>query len=79
MVMAPANTGNDNNNKIAVIKTAQPNKGILCMNIPGQRMFKIVTIKLIAPNSEEAPAKCKLKMAKSTEGPECACMLDRGG
>jgi hypothetical protein len=31
----------------------------------------MVTIKLIAPNKEEAPAKCKLKMAKSTEGPEC--------
>jgi hypothetical protein len=32
--------------------------------------LKIVTIKLIAPKIEEAPAKCKLKIAKSTEGPE---------
>jgi len=29
-----------------------------------------VVIKLIAPNIEAAPDKCKLKIAKSTEGPE---------
>jgi len=29
-----------------------------------------VTIKLIAPAMDEAPDKCKLKIAKSTEGPE---------
>jgi hypothetical protein len=40
------------------------------MNIPGHLIFKIVTIKLIAPRIEDAPAKCKLKIAKSTEGPE---------
>ncbi len=28
MVMAPANTGKDNNSKIAVIKTDQANKGV---------------------------------------------------
>jgi len=49
------------------------------MNIPGHLIFKIVTIKLIAPNKEDAPAKCKLKIAKSTEGPECACTLAKGG
>jgi len=27
-------------------------------------------MKLTAPKIEEAPAKCKLKIAKSTEGPE---------
>jgi len=32
-------------------------------------MCKIVTIKLIEPKSEEAPAKCKLNIAKSTAGP----------
>jgi len=37
---------------------------------PGTLIFKIVTIKLIAPNKEETPAKCKLKIAKSTEPPE---------
>jgi hypothetical protein len=79
MVIAPAKTGKDNNKRIAVMNTAQPKSGSLCINIPGQRIFKIVTIKFIAPKSEEAPAKCRLKIAKSTEGPECACTLDKGG
>ena len=30
-------------------------------------MFKIVEIKLIEPKIEEMPAKCNLKIAKSTE------------
>jgi hypothetical protein len=33
-------------------------------------MLIIVEIKLIAPNKEETPAKCKLKIAKSTAGPK---------
>jgi hypothetical protein len=70
MVIAPANTGNDNTNKKAVINTAQAYKGNLCINIPGARILKIVTIKFIAPKIEDTPAKCKLKIAKSTEGPE---------
>lgn len=36
-------------------------------------------MKLIAPNNEETPAKCKEKIAKSTEPPECDCTLDNGG
>jgi hypothetical protein len=32
-------------------------------------MLKIVVIKFIAPIIEEAPAKCKLKIAKSTDAP----------
>jgi hypothetical protein len=42
-------------------------------------MFKIVVIKLIAPAIEEIPARCKLKMAKSTAGLECARMPESGG
>jgi len=49
------------------------------MNIPGLRILKMVTIKLIAPKIDDAPAICKLKIAKSTEGPECACPEDKGG
>jgi hypothetical protein len=79
IVIAPANTGKENSNKNAVIKIAHAYKGILCINIPGHLIFKIVTIKLIAPNNEETPAKCKLNIAKSTEGPECDCTLDKGG
>jgi hypothetical protein len=55
-----------------VIKTAHTNKGILCIYIPGDLILKIVVIKFIAPNKEDAPAKCKLKIAKSTDPPECA-------
>jgi len=33
-------------------------------------MFVIVTIKLTAPKIEETPAKCKEKIAQSTEPPE---------
>lgn len=70
IVIAPANTGKDKRRRIAVMNTDQGKRGIRSKNIPNGRRFKIVTIKLIAPISEETPAKCKLKMAKSTEGPE---------
>jgi len=33
-------------------------------------MLNIVTIKFIAPNKEDIPAKCKEKIAKSTLPPE---------
>jgi len=69
-VIAPASTGNERSNKKAVIKTAQTNSGVRCATIPGQRMFRIVTIKLIAPRIEETPARCKLNIAKSTAPPE---------
>jgi hypothetical protein len=39
----------------------------------------MVTMKLIAPAIDEAPDKCKLKIAKSTEGPECASIPLKGG
>src|SRR5690606_21844070 len=66
-------------NKKAVTNTDQTNKGILSIPIPGALIFKIVVIKFIAPKIEEAPDKCKLKIAKSTAGPECACTLLKGG
>jgi hypothetical protein len=58
IVIAPAKTGKESNNKNAVIYTAQTNKGVRCAVIPGARIFVIVTIKLIAPRIEETPAKC---------------------
>jgi len=39
----------------------------------------MVLMKLIAPKIDAAPAKCKLKIAKSTAGPECAMLPDKGG
>jgi hypothetical protein len=64
---------------MAVIKTDQTNKGKRVIVIQRVLILKIVTIKLIAPNKEEAPAKCKLKIAKSTDGPECIIILLNGG
>jgi hypothetical protein len=42
-------------------------------------MFITVTIKLIAPKIDAAPERCKLKIAKSTEGPEWLSILLKGG
>lgn len=79
IVIAPANTGKDNNNKNAVINTDHTNKGRLWKDKLFTRMLKIVQIKLIAPKIEDAPDKCKLNIAKSTEPPEWAVALDNGG
>jgi len=79
IVIAPAKTGRENNNKKAVIKTDQTNKGSLCIDKPGTRILNIVVIKFIAPNKDETPARCKLNIAKSTEPPECATIELKGG
>ena len=42
-------------------------------------MFNAVIIKLIAPNNDDTPDKCRLKIAKSTDAPEWDCTLARGG
>jgi len=36
-------------------------------------------MKFIAPKIEEIPAKCKLNIAKSTDGPGCASLAAKGG
>jgi len=69
IVIAPAKTGNDNNNNTAVTTTAHPNKANLCNFIPGLLILSIVVIKFIAPNKLLIPDKCKAKIAKSTLGP----------
>jgi hypothetical protein len=69
MVIAPAKTGNDNNNNTAVTNTAHPNKANLCSLIPGLLIFSIVVIKFIAPNKLLIPDRCKPNIAKSTLGP----------
>ena len=70
MVIAPASTGSDRSNKNAVIKTAHTNNGNLFICNPGALILNMVVIKFIAPKIEDAPDKCRLKIAKSTEGPE---------
>jgi len=79
IVIAPANTGNDKINKKAVIKTAHTNKGNLCIVSPGALILNIVVIKLTVPKIDDIPAKCKLKIAKSTDPPEWKPILAKGG
>ena len=79
IVIAPARTGKDNNNKKAVTKIDHAKRGILCIVIPGALILKIVVIKLIAPRIDEAPARCKLNIARSIAGPGCPAFEDNGG
>ena len=69
IVIAPANTGNERSNNNAVIPTAQTNKGIRSALILIGFMLIIVEIKFTAPRIEDTPAKCKEKIARSTEAP----------
>lgn len=38
-----------------------------------------MVIKFTAPKIEDTPAKCKLKIAKSTDAPAWAILADKGG
>ena len=42
-------------------------------------MFRIVVIKFSAPKIEDMPARCREKIARSTEGPAWAKLADNGG
>ena len=64
---------------MAVIKTDQTKRGIWSQVMPGDRILITVVIKLIAPRIDEAPAKCSLKIDRSTEAPEWAKLEARGG
>jgi len=79
IVIAPAKTGKDNSNKIAVINTDQTNSGIRSIVIPAARILITVVIKFTAPKIEEAPAICKEKIPMSTEAPAWAIPADKGG
>jgi len=79
IVIAPASTGSDNNSRTAVTKIDQTNKFERSIYNPGCLILIIVTIKLIAPIIDEAPAKCKLKMAQSTDEPHCVSIPLSGG
>jgi hypothetical protein len=68
VVIHPANTGRDINNKKEVKNIVRGNKGIYKLEIT-ERLdaFNEVTIKLIDPNKEDNPTKCKEKNIKSIE------------
>jgi hypothetical protein len=69
IVIAPAKTGRDKRSKIVVIITDQTNKGIRSRVIPFERILIAVVIKFTDPRIDEIPARCKEKIAKSTDAP----------
>lgn len=80
IVIAPASTGSLVINKTAVTEIAHSIRGIRSKEIDlDVREQTIVVRKLILPRIEEIPAKCKLKIAKSTEIPEWYLESERGG
>ena len=50
----------------------QQNMGIFISVMPGARMFRIVTMMLMAPMMELAPMMCIAKMLESMEMPICS-------
>jgi hypothetical protein len=79
IVIAPASTGKDKRRSTAVISTDQTNRGILSIFIVVVRMLIMVVMKLMAPKIEEAPARCSLKIVRSTDIPLWNVMFDKGG
>lgn len=79
IVIAPAKTGSLKRRSTAVITTDHTNRGTRSRRSPLDRMLITVVIKLRAPIIDETPAKWREKIAKSTEGPACAILLDNGG
>lgn len=79
IVIAPANTGRDKSRRIAVKNTDHTNSGVRSQDIPTVRILMIVVIKFTAPKIDLAPARCSLKIDRSTEAPEWAIPEDRGG
>lgn len=79
IVIAPASTGKDNNNKNAVINTDHVNNEIWSNFINLIFILNIVEIKLIAPKIDEIPAIWSEKIEKSTDGPVWAIIDERGG
>jgi hypothetical protein len=79
IVMAPARTGRDRRRRTAVIRTDHTKSGIESKVKEEDRIFMMVVMKLMAPKIEEAPARCRLKIARSTEIPEWYKFLANGG
>lgn len=69
IVIAPARTGRERRRRTAVITTAHTNKGIRSKDIPWGRILITVVMKFTAPRIDEIPARCRLKIARSTEAP----------
>jgi len=79
IVIAPARTGRDRRRSSAVIPIDHTNSGIRSGFMLFGFMLIVVVMKFTAPRIEDTPAKCKEKMARSTDAPACAIPLARGG
>src|SRR3974390_738320 len=77
--MPPASTGSDKSSRNTVTRIDHTNRGILCSVMPGARMLKIVVMKLMAPSSDEAPARCSANSVKSTDAPGWNLIDESGG
>jgi hypothetical protein len=71
IVIAPAKTGRERTNKKVVTTTLQIKRAVVAKVKFFLRILKIVHKKFIEPKIEEAPARCKEKIAKSTAAPLC--------
>ena len=78
-MIAPARTGRDRRSNRAVMAIDHTNSGIRSGFILFGFMLIVVVIKFTAPRIDDTPAKCKEKMARSTDAPACAIPLARGG
>ena len=79
MVIPAASTGRDPMSSIAVMIRDQGNSGTRSIIMASVRMFQTVTTKLIEATMEDAPARWREKMARSTAALLWATFLDRGG
>lgn len=79
IVIAAARTGRDRSSSTTVTLTAHTNNCIRSRVIPFARAFIIVVKKFRAPKIDLAPAKCSEKIARSTGGPACPILDERGG
>jgi len=80
MVIAPARTGKLIINKTAVMATLHRKSGKRAKIISSLgRLIRIVVRKLILPKIEETPARCRAKIARSTDTPLWNFLSDRGG
>lgn len=79
IVIAPAKTGRERSSNIVVKKIDQTKSGSRSMVMPGLRIFIIVVINFIEAIIEDAPARWREKIARSTQPPACAVGPDKGG
>ena len=78
-MIAAARTGRDPIRSIAVTTRDHANRGMRSITSASVRIFHTVTTKLIDATIDEAPAKCREKMAMSTAGLAWPTRAERGG